>query len=98
MNIDAIFVSLENRMQLAFEGVGDLTRAHFIAERINSASGITAINLLDEYNTLLRTFGIYLDKEIYTRKAKVPVIYNNSVPASININFYSSDNESKQFA
>lgn len=53
--IDAIFVSLENRMQLAFEGVGDLTRAHFIAERINSSSGITAINLLDEYNTLFNT-------------------------------------------
>lgn len=50
--IDAIFTSMDNRMEQALESCGDLTRANFIARKINSAKPCAAINLLHNYNTL----------------------------------------------
>ncbi len=50
--IDAIFTAQENMMQLALENNEDLTRAHFIANKLHSAKPCGAINLLTAYNTL----------------------------------------------
>lgn len=50
--IDAIFTSMDNRMEQALESCGDLTRANFIARKLKSAKPCGAINLLHNYNTL----------------------------------------------
>ena len=50
--IDAIFTSMDNMMELALENNANLTRASFIARKINGAKPCGAINLLHEYNTL----------------------------------------------
>lgn len=51
--IDAIFTALENMMRLAMENNINLTRASFIARKINGAMPCGAINLLADYNTLI---------------------------------------------
>lgn len=51
--IDAIFTALENMMRLAMENNINLTRASFIARKINGARPCGAINLLADYNTLI---------------------------------------------
>lgn len=50
--INGIFVSVENRMNLAIENTSDLVRASFIARKLNTGKATCAINLLHEYNTL----------------------------------------------
>lgn len=51
--IDAIFTALENMMKLAMENNINLTRASFIARKIDGAKPCGAINLLADYNTLI---------------------------------------------
>lgn len=48
--IDAIFMSIDNRLTVAMESLVNLVRASFIARKIKSASTCGAINLLDKYN------------------------------------------------
>lgn len=50
--IDAIFTALDNMMNVALENNAALTRASFIARKINGGKKCGAINLLKEYNTL----------------------------------------------
>ena len=50
--IDAIFTSMENMMQLAMENNINITRAAFIARKLNANSTCGAINLLANYNEL----------------------------------------------
>lgn len=50
--IDAIFTSMDNRMEQALESCGNLTRANFIARKIKASKPCGAINLLHNYNTL----------------------------------------------
>lgn len=49
MIIDAIFVAMDNAMEIALENCANLTRASFIARKINRASVCGAINLLAGY-------------------------------------------------
>lgn len=49
--IDAIFTSVDNMMTLALENNVNLTRANFIANKLNSKKACGAINLLTAYNT-----------------------------------------------
>lgn len=49
--ISAIFMSQENRIQVALEALVNLCRAAFIARKINAGSKCGAINLLAKYNT-----------------------------------------------
>lgn len=48
--IDAVFVSLDMKMELALVNLTRLTRAAYMARLIN-AGGVRAVNLLAEYNT-----------------------------------------------
>jgi hypothetical protein len=50
--IDAIFTAMENMMQLAMENNINITRAAFIARKLNTNSTCGAINLLANYNDL----------------------------------------------
>ena len=50
--IDAIFTAMENMMQLAMENNINITRAAFIARKLNAARTCGAINLLAKYNKL----------------------------------------------
>ena len=50
--IDAIFTAMENMMQLAMENNINITRAAFIARKLNANSTCGAINLLANYNEL----------------------------------------------
>ena len=50
--IDAIFTSMENMMEIALENNSNLTRASFIARKLDANKPCGAINLLKEYNTL----------------------------------------------
>lgn len=50
--IDAIFTAMENTMEIALENNKNLTRANFIASKLNSNKPCGAINLLHLYNTL----------------------------------------------
>lgn len=50
--IDAIFTSMENMMQLAMENNINITRAAFIARKLNTHNTCGAINLLANYNDL----------------------------------------------
>ena len=50
--IDAIFTAMENMMQLAMENNINITRAAFIARKLNAARKCGAINLLANYNKL----------------------------------------------
>lgn len=50
--IDAIFTAMENMMQLAMENNINITRASFIARKLNANSACGAINLLANYNNL----------------------------------------------
>ena len=50
--IDAIFTAMENMMQLAMENNINITRAAFIARKLNAARTCGAINLLANYNEL----------------------------------------------
>lgn len=50
--IDAVFVAVDTRMELALEGTSDLTRANFIANKMGATTGINAINLLEGFNKL----------------------------------------------
>ena len=50
--IDAIFTAMENMMQLAMENNINITRAAFIARKLNAARTCGAINLLANYNKL----------------------------------------------
>ena len=89
--IDAIFTSMDNRMEQALESCGDLTRANFIARKINSAKPCSAINLLHNYNTLtnqtLTVDAALMDKEFLRyaigqinlwipRMAKISTLFN----------------------
>lgn len=49
--IDAIFTSMDNMMTLALENNVNLTRANFIANKLNTKKACGAINLLTAYNT-----------------------------------------------
>lgn len=51
--IEGVFVAVENRMRVAIENTIDLTRASFIARKLQdkTAHPMGAINLLHEYNT-----------------------------------------------
>lgn len=49
--ISAIFMSQENRLQVAMEALINLCRAAFIARKLNAGSKCGAINLLARYNT-----------------------------------------------
>lgn len=50
--IDAIFTAMENMMQLAMENNINITRAAFIARKLNANNTCGAINLLANYNEL----------------------------------------------
>lgn len=50
--IDAIFTAMENMMQLAMENNINITRAAFIARKLNANNTCGAINLLANYNHL----------------------------------------------
>ena len=50
--IDAIFTTMENMMVVALENNANLTRASFIARKINANKKCGAINLLSEYNKI----------------------------------------------
>lgn len=50
--IDAIFVAIENSMTVALQSASDMTRASFIAHKINGGKPCGAINLLEKYNTV----------------------------------------------
>ena len=52
--IDAIFTSMDNMLKIALENNINLTRASFIARKINAGNACGAINLLAGYNTLTR--------------------------------------------
>lgn len=47
---DAVFVAVDNRMKVALESCVELTRASFIARKINGGSECGAINVLKAYN------------------------------------------------
>lgn len=49
--IDAIFMAVENRIEVAMESMVNLTRAAFIARKIDAGNDCGSINLLEEYNT-----------------------------------------------
>ena len=49
--IDGILIMMNETMKLSYENLGYLTRASLIADVINSANPMTAINILAEYNT-----------------------------------------------
>lgn len=49
--IDAIFTAMDNSMEMALEYCADLTRANFMANRLQNPTATTAINLLTAYNT-----------------------------------------------
>lgn len=51
--IDAIFTAMDNMMTLALENQANLTRANFIARKINGGKDCGAINLLSQYNALV---------------------------------------------
>ena len=51
--IDAIFVAMDNMMVIALENNASLTRASFIARKLQAASKCGAINLLAGYNATL---------------------------------------------
>lgn len=48
--IDAIFMAVENRLEVAMESMINLTRASFIARKLNAEKECGAINLLKSYN------------------------------------------------
>lgn len=48
--IDAIFMAVENRLEVAMESMVNLTRASFIARKLQAANVCGAINLLARYN------------------------------------------------
>lgn len=48
--VDAIFTAIENMMVVALENNANLTRASFIARKLNANKKCGAINLLSEYN------------------------------------------------
>lgn len=50
--IDAVFMAVENRLTVALESLVNLTRASFIARKINAAKPCGAINLLTAYNSI----------------------------------------------
>lgn len=50
--IDAIFTAMDNMLKIALENNINLTRASFIARKINAGNACGAINLLAGYNTL----------------------------------------------
>lgn len=50
--IDAIFTTMENMMVVALENNANLTRASFIARKLNSNKKCGAINLLADYNKI----------------------------------------------
>lgn len=50
--IDAIFTTMENMMVVALENNANLTRASFIARKLNANKKCGAINLLSEYNKI----------------------------------------------
>lgn len=53
--IDAIFMAVENRLEIAMESMVNLTRAAFIARKLSVRSKCGAINLLAAYNTQFGT-------------------------------------------
>lgn len=53
--IDAIFMAVENRLEIAMESMVNLTRAAFIARKLNTNSKCGAINLLAAYNAQFGT-------------------------------------------
>lgn len=53
--IDAIFMAVENRLEVAMESMVNLTRAAFIARKITAAKDCGAINLLTQYNAQFGT-------------------------------------------
>lgn len=53
--IDAIFMAVENRLEIAMESMVNLTRAAFIARKLSASSKCGAINLLAAYNTQFGT-------------------------------------------
>lgn len=53
--IDALFMAVENRLRVAMESMVNITRAAFIARKMQSANPCTSINLLAEYN---KAFGL----------------------------------------
>ena len=52
--IDAIFTSMDNMLKIALENNINLTRASFIARKINAGNACGAINLLAGYKTLTK--------------------------------------------
>lgn len=53
--IDAIFMAVENRLEIAMESMVNLTRAAFIARKLSASSKCGAINLLAAYNAQFGT-------------------------------------------
>lgn len=53
--IDAIFMAVENRLEIAMESMVNLTRAAFIARKLSASSKCGAINLLAAYNSQFGT-------------------------------------------
>ena len=50
--VDAIFTTMENMMVVALENNANITRASFIARKLNANKKCGAINLLSEYNKI----------------------------------------------
>lgn len=53
--IDAIFMAVENRLTVAMESLVNITRAAFIARKLQAAKPCGAINLLAKYNSQFGT-------------------------------------------
>lgn len=66
--IDAVFVAVDTRMELALEGTADLTRANFIAHKMIGSTGINAINLLKGFNDLFNPTTALTAAEALTNK------------------------------